>query len=877
MRDFRTRTIARVTNLGGLSIMVTLTLLFSGILASCQPSGGTLTANAGSMPDPVVKVVSASLQAGRNSATGQTAGKPGHVDPGMLQIWDPDGKPGAFCPLKGTDVVADVTGFGARVTVRQTFTNPSKTPIEAIYTFPLPADAAVDHMRFVIGNRIIEGQIKRREEARRIYEAAKNAGQAAALLDQERPNIFTQSVANIMPGQQVQVEISYVQLVKFEDDWFEFSFPMVVGPRFLGNAPDPGRIAPPIVAEGKRTGADIRLRVNLDAGAPLEEINSVLHEIDSKNVGKGLMAIDLAKRDEIPNRDFILRYKLSGNGVRQAFFTHADPQKGGFFTLILTPPDRDEMPTYVAPKEMIFVMDQSGSQSGFPIEKSKELMRRLVNIMRPDDTFNCMGFSNVCNALWSKSLPNSAENRQAAIAWFDSLQANGGTQLKLAIDKAMSVPPDPKRVRIIVFNTDGYVGDEFNILDTIQKNRNGAHVFTFGIGNSVNRFLIDSMSAEGAGDSEIVTLASDADLAVSRFAERMNNPVLTNISVKIDGVPVADVLPGAVPDVFGAKPVVIKGRYLAPGPGMVRITGMLGGKPWSKDIPAVFPKTDQHGSAVASLWAREKVDEIMRSDWLAQARGLNRDPNAKEDPTEKAIVDIALRYGIMTQYTSFVAVEQKIVNVGGKQITVQVPVEMADGVSYEGIFGRDKDAAYERGTVFTGNRKGSLTRSAGVNLGGGYGGGGFGGGAAAARPTTAGKSVSYGTTVDGRMLAEAAAARPEDFKKGFDKLSDDDVAAYAGISAEAEKALVKDLSPAQKLRYFKLTRVEKPLWQAKGSVTVQVWIRKWSPAALDAIRKTGAKVLQSDANLKVTFVTVDAARIASIAEVEGVVKIKALK
>ncbi|MBI5706055.1 MAG: VWA domain-containing protein, partial [Armatimonadetes bacterium] len=486
MRNKNRAGLSQAAFLGGISTMIAISLLAAGLI-------GTVNAPA-NYALPVVSVVPESRQVQEIKQTGLDR----HIDPGALQIWDPKG-PGAFCPLKGTEVVADVAGFGARVTVRQTFTNPSKSPIEAIYTFPLPADAAVDRMRFAVGNRIIEGQIKRREEARRIYEAAKNAGQAAALLDQERPNIFTQSVANVMPGQDVQVEISYVQLVSFKDDWFEFNFPMVVGPRFMGNAPDPNRIGTPIVKEGMRTGAGISVKVNLDAGGPIQEVQSVLHQIQSDNVGKGRMAIQLAKKDEIPNKDFILRYRLAGNSVRDAFFTHADAQKGGFFTLALLPPQRIES-SDISPKEMIFVMDQSGSQSGFPIEKSKEMMRRMLQIMRPNDTFNVMCFRNVCNALWAKPLPNSQENRAAALQFINALQANGGTQLRLAIDKAMETPADPKRVRIIVFNTDGYVGDEFNILDTIQKNVGTARIFTFGIGNSVNRFLIDSMSAAGRGE-----------------------------------------------------------------------------------------------------------------------------------------------------------------------------------------------------------------------------------------------------------------------------------------------------------------------------------------------------------------------------------------
>lgn len=846
--------------LGGIFAMVSIALLAAVFLGSPKP--------AESFTAPVVRVVPEVSMAGWPGGTVQEKPQNQTVDPGSLQIWDPNGK-GAFCPLKNTNVQADVAGFGARVTVVQTFTNPSKSPIEAIYTFPLPADAAVDRMRFAIGTRIVEGEIKRRDEARRIYNAAKNAGQATALLDQERPNIFTQSVANILPGQDVQVEISYVQIVKYVDDWFEFNFPMVVGPRFLGNAPDPGKIAPPIVAEGKRTGAGISLNVNLDAGGPLEEVQSVLHEITSRNVAKGKMQVQLAKKDEIPNRDFILRYKLAGAGVRDAFFTHADPKKGGFFTLVLLPPQRVQRKD-IAPKEMIFVLDQSGSQSGFPIEKSKELMRRMLNIMRPDDTFNVMGFSSSLNKLWAQALPNSGENRKTALAFIDGLQANGGTQLQLAIDDAMKSPLDKGRRRVIVFNTDGYVGDEFNILDSIQKSVGNTRIFTFGIGNGVNRFLIDSMSVEGGGASEIVTLNANADSAVNNFAERLNSPVLTDIKVSVDGVPVEDVLPRVIPDVYAQTPVVIKGRYTNPGKARVRISGYVGGEPWSRDLDVEFPATDKEGSAVASIWAREKVDDLMRSNWLSAYRAQMNPQNGetKPDTVEEQVVALSLKYGIMTQFTSFVAVESRVINVGGQQVTVRVPVEMADGVSYEGIFD-----SYERKEMALGR-----TRGAGSYA---YGGGGGGFGGAAPPMTAASKGVSTlrgGYMLDGDAGNTLSQVNPTTFSKDIDKWKDEEVAGLSVLTDEQEKPLLKDLSPAQLARYLRLTRLDQALWKNKdGKVSIQIWVKKWPSTVDTEVQKLGGKVLLSDASLKAVFATVDAKDLGAIAALPGVAKVLPLK
>jgi Ca-activated chloride channel family protein len=740
--------------------------------------------------------------------------------PGQLTILQRDGKPGALCPLSGTTVTADIAGYAARVTVVQAFVNPSADTIEAVYTFPLPNDAAVDRMRMRVGKRVIEGLIKRREEARTIYEAAKAQGMSAALLDQERPNVFTQSVANITPGAKVEIEISYVQLLKFEDSQFEFSFPMVVGPRYLGNTSDPDKVAPPVTPRETRTGADIRLTVNLDAGAPIREVSSVLHAISTRKLSEGTAVITLAKRDEIPNRDFILRYRCATNTVTGALLTHASRDKGGFFSLVLLPPQSPN-PEQVAPKEVIFVMDQSGSQRGFPMEKSKELTLKLIDKLNPGDTFNVLGFSNEVNWLWPQVADNTPEARANARKFVEGLQANGGTELFKAVAASLSAVSDPRRVRIVVFNTDGFVGNEFQILQGIKEYRQNSRMFTFGIGNSVNRFLIDSMSAMGKGDAEYVTLAEKADAAVNRFIQRVDKPILTHINVSFEGVSVSEALPEAIPDVFSDKPVIVKGRYKVPGKGFVVVSGLLGGKAWSEKIPIEFPAVDQNGSAIASIWAREKVESLMREDWLAQVSGANR-----ESSTARSIEAIGLEFGIMTQFTSFVAVEQRVVNVGGKQRTVAVPVEMPEGVSYEGVFGEEKGLA-----------KSSMRRGSGVvNLS--YSGGAGGGVAAAPGATSAATKLDKGG---------------------------------------AQEAQDKPMTEAQSKQSNFEQKVSEKLRKVKsGSVTVQVWLKTWSEADLEKLRKIGLKVEDKDRGLKVVFGSCDVAKLKELAQVESVTRIEPL-
>ncbi len=812
-------------------------------------------------------------------ATGQKNSSPpirGQETPGCMQMVAPDGKAMGLCPLKQTDVQADIAGYGARVTVKQTFTNPSKAPIEAIYTFPLPHDAAVDRMSLRMGDRVINATIKKREEARQIYEAAKNLGRVAGLLDQQRPNIFTQSVANIMPGATIEVEISYVQILEFKDDQFEFVFPMVVGPRYLGNAPDPTKISPPTAAPGVRVGTDITLKVNLNAGAQLNELKSVLHQVNTQKTGANTATVTLAKKDEIPNRDFILRYSVANNQVQDAFLTYADAQKGGFFSLILNPP-KVPAPDQIAPKEVVFVMDQSGSQNGFPLEKSKELTKKLIRTLNPDDTFTVVAFSNGVKHLWTTPRKASDEAISVADKFVQDLQANGGTNLYSGVQAALDVPVDPERLRLIVFNTDGFVGDEARIIGSIEARSKTSRMFTFGIGNSVNRFLIDEMSRAGRGDSETVTLEADTDKTVERFIQRTQNPILTDIQVKVEGVPVYEMTPRGIQDVFSSKPVVVTGRYSQPGRGSITITGKLGGESWSRVIPVTFPAQDKDGSSIATLWARRRVADLQGA--MAMAGWQNKDTK----PFVNEITNTGLRYGIMTEYTSFVAVEQRIVNVGGKQRTVDVPVNMADGVKMG-----DKEKA-------DGLYRGRNTLSGGqglVNMGGAGGGPGGGGGlttggstgtttggttAATKAPTgmtfglnsaEAQRFISY-DPVDNSIVLDQKFDLRKTMKEQPDILP---LIAESAKPAELAKHLAK-LTPAEQEQFWFLARVSKELRAMKAGTKSVVWITCTPEEAASLSQSlTGSAVIDHPTvtGKKMIIAELDVARLKSIAQRKGV-------
>lgn len=618
------------------------------------------------------------------------------ITQGTLKVVDKQGKAVGECPLKHTDVKADISGFITRVKVTQQFQNPYKDPIEAVYVFPLPQNAAVDSMVMKIGKRTVKGVIKKREEARKIYEDAKRQGKTAALLDQERPNIFTQSVANIMPGESINVEITYVETLEYNDGVYEFVFPMVVGPRYMpgqpagksgggwardtDQVPDASKISPPVAPPATRAGHDISVAVELNAGVPVRNIRSVLHKVNVKHEkGSSRAAVTLKQGDNIPNKDFILQYETAGTGIEDAVLTTGKDGEG-YFTMILQPPSKPKV-SQVTPKEMFFVIDASGSQMGWPIEKAKETMKYCIENMNPGDTFQLLSFSNNVEPCFKDPVPNSQKNREIAQRWLAEKAGGGGTEMMKAIDYSLGRARDPQRMRIVVFMTDGYVGNDMAILDAVKKKLGNARLFPFGTGNSVNRYLLEGMARMGRGEVEWVTLNRHGDQVAEKFQDKIGNPLLLDIDVDWGNAPVKDVYPKQIPDLFSGKPVIIKGRYTKPFEGEIVLKGMHANKPFARKIKINLPKNQPANSVLGVLWARTKIKDLMDKD----LKGVQQGKPNKE--IEQMITDLGLKFSLMTQFTSFVAVEEKVVNKDGKTVRVDVPVEMPDGVSHKGVFG----------------------------------------------------------------------------------------------------------------------------------------------------------------------------------------------
>ncbi|MBI5489352.1 MAG: VWA domain-containing protein [Deltaproteobacteria bacterium] len=639
------------------------------------------------------------------------------VEPGSLRAKTPQGEDAGEFPLKHTEVSAEISGYIARTVVEQQYENPFPEVIEAVYVFPLPSLAAVNDFVMEIGSRKIIGLIRPREEAERIYAEARARGQTASLLTQERPNIFTQSVANIEPGGQVNIKITFFERLSYERGRYEWVFPMVVGPRYIpGDAqppaaaagdsppstapsgagpstgpgqggwspptdrvPDADGITPPVLAPGQRSGHDIGLTVKLDAGLPIRELTSVAHCVDVDVVSETEGVVKLSDADAIPNRDFVLRWSVAGEETQFGVLATRGDQ-GGFLTMMMQPP---EAPTdaQVTPREITFLIDVSGSQSGLPIGISKEVVHRAIEGLRPDDLFNVFYFADGNGQLWDEAQPRTAGNVEEAQDFVGSLCGGGGTEMLEGIRRALEAEHDPKYLQMFVFLTDGYVGNEDEILRMVKEERGEARFFVFGIGSGVNRYLLDGIAEFGGGASHEVLPRDEqhAGRAVETLFDMIDSPVLVDVRIDWNGLPVTDVYPSKLPDLFAGQTINVLARYTAPARGTAYIEARVGDQRLRVPVDVDLPETEPANEALAPIWARWRIDELSDEE-------LSADENAKAE-LKRQITELALDFRLVSQYTAFVAVDESRVVGDGSPLRVLQPVELPEGVSYEGVFG----------------------------------------------------------------------------------------------------------------------------------------------------------------------------------------------
>lgn len=585
-------------------------------------------------------------------------------------------------PLKHTDVRAKVSGFIASVDVRQAYHNPYDAKIEAVYVFPLPQSAAVTDFVMIVGDRKIRGLIREKEEAKRIYNQAKSQGYRASLLTQERPNIFQQKVANIEPGKNIDIVLSFFNPLPYRDGEFEFVFPTVVGPRF--NPPGttngvgaagrgkPGRSGQSsevqYLAPDEKSGHDIAISLDIDAGLEIEKVYSRTHAIQVDRKGESRAVVTLSPNDRVPNKDFVVRYKTAGKKVKTGMMVHR-AEDGNYFSLLLQPPENmKNLPRM--PREMVFVLDCSGSMSGQPLAKAKRAIRRCLQKLQPDDTFQVIRFSSNASALGPNPVPATQKNVKKGLRYVKSLRGGGGTMMIEGIKAALDFPHDEGRLRIVSFMTDGYIGNEWEILAAVKQKLGASRIFSFGIGNSVNRYLLERMAKIGRGAVAFVGLNDSSADKVDEFYDRASRPALANIKIDWSDLNATDVYPKEIPDLFVGRPVVISGRFMGDPASGIRVEGQTGKKRTSHSVKLEGGGTSHPG--IRSVWARWKIADLSDRENYAPSQELRNE-----------IRETSLSYGLLSKYTAFLAVDGSERTKGEHGYTVHVPVPVPDGVRYD--------------------------------------------------------------------------------------------------------------------------------------------------------------------------------------------------
>jgi Ca-activated chloride channel family protein len=582
-------------------------------------------------------------------------------------------------PLRETTATVDISGVIADVKVTQVYKNEGQTTIEAVYIFPASTRAAVYAMKMTIGERVIEAKIDKKEKARSDYNQAIAEGRTASLLEQQRPNVFQMNVGNILPGDEISVELFYTETLKSEDKLYEFVYPTVVGPRYSNqneSGSEDNWIKNPYLTEGKSPTYLFDINIALSAGLPISEILSTSHDVEINYSGKDKASIELSgTAKNSGNRDFILKYKLAGERIRPGLLLY-EGDKEKFFLLMLQPPKRirvDEIPG----REYVFVVDVSGSMNGFPLDISKKLLRNLIGNLRRSDRFNVVLFAAGSSILSEHSLPATKKNIARAIHLIDNEHGGGGTELLPALKRALALPREENFSRTIVIATDGYVSVEKQTFDLIRNNLGKANMFAFGIGSSVNRFLIEGMARAGMGESFVITNPGEAEIQAEKFRKYISTPVLTNISYTIDDLDAYDVEPRTIPDVLSERPVMIFGKWRGEKRGAITVTGLSGaGKTFFQKINLSDYEISERNNALKYLWARYRI--LLLNDY----NQISNNPELIEK-----ITNLGLTYNLLTEYTSFVATDTEIRNASGKPVTVKQPLPLPQGVSNMALAG----------------------------------------------------------------------------------------------------------------------------------------------------------------------------------------------
>lgn len=619
--------------------------------------------------------------------------------------------------LEETRVEAEIAGVLARVRVSQVFRNPYSNRLEASYVFPMPENCAVDAYSFQIGERVVIGEVKEKEEARQVYQQARDEGRKAALLEQERANIFTQSIANIPANSVVVVNIEYVHPLEIDENRYVFRFPMTVAPRYIpgtptnrpnvgrgwasdtDQVPDASRITPKQMPVGQRNGNDVFVTIKIAGGMPIQNIVPVTHELDIQNTSDTEAIVILKNQATIADKDLIIEYQLAGENSTLASLVHRESEEKDGYVMLALQPKWSVEPTEITPRQVNLVLDTSGSMQGAAISQLRQFAEHVLDHLNPQDEFQLIAFSNQPRAFQQDPVPATSVNIEAGKDFIRRLKAGGGTQLLPALQLALgdgcdeSTPP-----RYLFLMSDALVGNDHSILRYIQDQKfQDARVFPVAFGAAPNDYLVNRAAELGRGFSLQVTNQDNAPALASRFNELTSLPYMTDLQIDWGGLLVQDQVPARLPDLYAGKPLIVLGRYDQPGSETITLKGNVLGQAVQMELELELPAQETSHDAIPSVWARQRIRQI----WNHNVG--NETPQSRSEITE-----LGLRHQLVTQYTSFVAVEKELSEVPeGKLISEVVPNMTPEGMSEKS----DRGSRSKSATTATPSQPSSKTQA----------------------------------------------------------------------------------------------------------------------------------------------------------------------
>jgi len=576
--------------------------------------------------------------------------------------------------LKESKAKVEISGTIAHVKLTQIYQNKSATAIEAKYVFPMSMQAAVHNMTMKIGERIVNAKIFEKNQAEKVYNDAVKEGKRAAKLDEARPNVFQMKIGNIMPGDEIAIDIYYTEMLVPVNGEYQFVAPGVVGPRFTGeSSSNEEAFNAPYTKKGIADTFGFDLQVSINAGMMIQNVSSPSHKINVNYLNDNTSSVYLSKSNTNPaNRDFILNYSLRGKEIQSGLllYEHNDEK---FFAYMIEPSQKvtiEQLPS----REYLFIVDVSGSMNGYPLDVAKELMRNLLCNLQPMDTFNVQLFASSSTIFSESPVFATNTNVENAIRFLSNGQGGGGTELINALNTAYQLPrKDQGSARSMVVITDGYVNVEKEAFQLIGNNLDKSNVFTFGIGSSVNRYIIEGMAKVSNSQSFIATTYEDARKVAEEFKTYIQSPLLTQVKLEAKDFEIYDVQPSSISDVFASRPTMVFGKYKGEVKGKIIVTGYQGRKKIKQVYDVANGDLSKNNKALRYLWARKKIEQL--DDY---ATSFN-------DDVKEEVISLGLSYNLATRFTSFVAVDEEIVNADGKLKTVKQPLPMPANVENSAV------------------------------------------------------------------------------------------------------------------------------------------------------------------------------------------------